>query len=243
MKISMGNLKIGHLVEAALWLALAAVLYVYSFPFDKEIEIYKFGASAWPRTVLLLIVIAALGQLAYNWKTGGHGASAMLQAASDDGAEAAARSSENRHNNLKWYLSTFLLLALPLAYLLLPAWALAWFSLDEAALHPVKLGCAGVLIALYLAAVRTNPVGAMLALPVFFGALLSDIGFYSLAPFFVVGVMCLMGERRPGWMALITAIIIGLLLLLFVSVLYVGLPTGNLSPFYEIGTGIVTLLQ
>jgi len=48
----MGNLKTGHLVEAALWLALAGLLYAYSFRFDKEIEIYQFGASAWPRAVL-----------------------------------------------------------------------------------------------------------------------------------------------------------------------------------------------
>ena len=59
----MGNLKPGHIVEAALWLTLVVVLYIYSFEFDKEIEIYKFGASAWPRAILLLIAIAAIGQL------------------------------------------------------------------------------------------------------------------------------------------------------------------------------------
>ena len=113
----------------------------------------------------------------------------------------------------------------------------------EAALHAVKLGCAGVLIASYAVAMRGNPVGAMLALPVFFGALMQDIGFYALAPFFAVGVMYLMGERRPDRMALVTAVIMGLVLMLFVSVLYVGLPTGNISPFYEIGAGLVNLLQ
>jgi len=72
---------------------------------------------------------------------------------------------------------------------------------------------------------------------------MQDFGFYSLAPVFVVAVMFLLGERRIGWMALVAALIIGILLLLFVSVLYVGLPTGNVSPFYEIGTGLVTILQ
>ncbi len=249
----MGNLKTGHVVEAALWLLLVAALYAGSFEFDREIEIYKFGASAWPRVILLLIAVAAVGQLAYHWKAGERGASGLLRAASDDGAgnEAEARdrsrsggTGTQRHANLKWYLWTFFLLALPFAYMILPQWIASWFSpADKAALHAVKLGCAGVLILLYLITARGNPVGAMLALPVFFGALMQDIGFYALAPVFAAGVMCLMGERRAGWIALITAVITGLMLMLFVSILYVGLPAGNLSPFYEIGAGLVNLLQ
>lgn len=235
----MGNLKTGHIVEAVLWLVLAAFLYAYSFGFDRDIEIYKFGAVGWPRALLLLVTIAAVGQLAYHWKAGAgdRAASGMPDAASDD------RDAAPRHATLQWYLWTFFLLSLPLAYLLLPQWIASWFSADKAALHAVKLGCAGGLIVLYMVAMRGNLVGAMLALPIFFGALMQDFGFYSLAPFFAVGVMYLMGERRPGWMAFITAILIGLVLMLFVSVLYVGLPTGNISPFYEIGTGLVNLLQ
>jgi len=33
------------------------------------------------------------------------------------------------------------------------------------------------------------------------------------------------------------------LLLTFVSLLYVGLPTGNISPFYDLSHWLVTLLQ
>jgi len=33
------------------------------------------------------------------------------------------------------------------------------------------------------------------------------------------------------------------LLLFFVKLLYVGLPTGNIKPFYDFGNWIVTLLQ
>ena len=241
-----GNLKVGHIVEAALWLLLAALLYIHSFGFDREIEIYKFGAAAWPRTILLLIVIAAIGQLAYNWKTGGRDAPGMAGAAVDDSAGEVVR-----HTSLKWYLSTFFLLSLPLVYMFLPEWIRSWFlpvgadhtGVDKSALHAIKLGCAAALILLYIAGMRRNLVGAILALPVFFGALMQDFGFYSLAPFFAVGVMYLMGERRPSRMALSTAVILGLVLMLFVSVLYVGLPTGNVSPFYEIGTGLVNLLQ
>ena len=237
----MGNLKVGHIVEAALWLLLAVFLYAYSFEFDKEIEIYKFGASAWPRAILLLISIAAIGQLAYHWKVGDGDESGVLSAASDDGAEEMAESTH--HTSLKWYLSTFFLLSLPFAYMLLPQWIHSWLSLEKEALHTIKLVCAAVLLLIYVYGLRRNLVGGMLALPIFFGALLQDMGFYSVAPLFIVGVMFLMGERRPGWMAIITVAIYSLLLMLFVSLLYVGLPTGNISPFYEIGTGMVNLLQ
>jgi hypothetical protein len=39
------------------------------------------------------------------------------------------------------------------------------------------------------------------------------------------------------------ALIYGLLLLLFVSILFVGLPIGNIRPFYDIGSWVVTVLQ
>lgn len=247
----MGNLKIGHIIEAALWLSLAVFLYARSFGFDREIEIYKFGASGWPRAVLLLIVIAAVGQLAYNWKTGGLRASDRPEAATEAAAAKTApdaRRSGLTRAGLRRHLSTFFLLSLPFAYMVLPEWIQSWLAsaglaTDKAALHTVKLVCAGVLLLLYVAGLRANMVGAMLALPVFFGALMLDIGFYFLAPFFAAGVMYLMGERRPGRIVLIAALLTALVVLLFVSVLYVGLPTGNISPFYEIGTGLVNLLQ
>ena len=76
----MGNLRTGHLVEGAIWLSLCLFLYTYSFEFDQSIEIYKFGASAWPRTIILLIAIAAIGQLLQQWKYGDASPSNMMQA-------------------------------------------------------------------------------------------------------------------------------------------------------------------
>jgi hypothetical protein len=52
-----------------------------------------------------------------------------------------------------------------------------------------------------------------------------------------------MGERRPQWIALTIALIMGVLLMMFVSILYVGLPTGNISPFYDFSNWLVTVLQ
>lgn len=53
----------GELFEVAFWLAFAAAAYALSFRFNQPIEIYRFGANGWPRVVILLIVLAALGQL------------------------------------------------------------------------------------------------------------------------------------------------------------------------------------
>lgn len=239
----MGNPTIGHGVEAVLWLLLVAFLYAYSFEFDKEIEIYQFGATAWPRAILLLIAIAAIGQFVHHW-----GDSRRLAASADATSVARNLDSKPHHPDLRQHLSTVLLLSLPFAYMVLPGWIQSWFAkvgflMSTETLHTIKLGCAGILLWVYVVRMRNNLFGAMLTLPIFFGALLQDFGFYSLAPFFVVGVMGLMGERRRGWMALITVLIMSVMLLLFVKVLYVGLPTGNISPFYEIGSGLVNILQ
>ena len=237
----MGKLRPGHFVEFGLWLALAAVLYAYSFEFDQSIEIYKYGAAAWPRAIILLIVIAAVGQLVYHWLSGDEATSGTIGAATDDGSEEAAV--ESGHSSIRWYLSTFALLLIPFAYMRMPEWIVRLFSLDEGALTSAKLVCAALFIAVYVFLMRRNHVGGMLALPILFAALLEDMGFYATAPFFAIGVMFLMGERRPQWMLLITALVIGVLLLLFVSLLYVGLPTGNIHPFYDFGNWVVTLLQ
>ena len=116
-------------------------------------------------------------------------------------------------------------------------------ELDKAGVHSVKLIAAPVLLVVYVLLARGNHVGAILTLPLFFAAMLEDLGFYSMAPLFIVGVTLLMGERRPQWIALTAALIMGVLLFTFVSLLYVGLPTGNISPFYDLSHWIVTMIQ
>ena len=237
----MGNLRTGHLVEGAIWLSLCLFLYAYSFEFDKNIEIYKFGATAWPRTIILLIAIAAIGQLFQHWKYGDDTSSNAMQAANVDDAEEAAH--EAHHESLGWYLSTFALLVIPFAYMRVPDWIAAWFGAGGGTLHILRVICAVILIGLFLTQVKRNMVGAVLTLPLFFAALLEDMGFYSLAPFFIVGVMYLFHESRPKPMLAIMALIYGLLMLLFVKILFVGLPVGNIRPFYDIGSWVVTVLQ
>jgi hypothetical protein len=237
----MGKLRIGHLVEAGLWLSLCLFLFVYSFEFDRDIEIYKFGATAWPRTIILLMVIAALGQLAHHWLKGDEATSDFIGAAADDGSEEAAHEAHNE--GLGWYLSTLALLSIPFIYMRVPDWIASQIGTDGTGLHLIRIICAVILTAIIIYYLRIHRVRVALVLPLFFAALLEDFGFYSLAPLFIVGVMYMFGERRPKWMLSIMALIYGLLLLFFVKVLYVGLPVGNIRPFYDIGSWVVTVLQ
>jgi hypothetical protein len=237
----MGKLRPGHLIEAAMWLGLCLFLYVFSFQFDKSIEIYKFGATAWPRAIILLMAVAALGQLYHHWKRGDEGSVQIISKAMDDGSEEAAH--EAHHEGLKWYASTLGLLLIPFAYMRVPGWIAALLSVEGNSVHLIRIICAALLIGVFIYYMRRNITGAMLTLPLLFAAMLEDFGFYSLAPFFIIGVMFMFGERRAKPMLQITAVIFGLITLLFVKILYVGLPVGNIRPFYDIGSWVVTVLQ
>ena len=66
----MGKLSRAHFIETAIWLAIVAVGFYYSFDFNQHIEIYKFGASGWPRAILLLIALAVIGNLIWHYLHG-----------------------------------------------------------------------------------------------------------------------------------------------------------------------------
>ena len=239
--MNMGKLRTGHLVEAGLWLALCLFLFIFSFEFDKDIEIYKFGASAWPRAIILLIALAAIGQLVHHWYKGDESSSDMISAAVDDGAEEAAH--EAHHEGLQWYLSSFALLSIPFIYMLLPDWIAAGMGLEKGGLHITRIIVAAILTGIVCFYIGKSRVRIALMLPLFFASLLQDFGFYTLAPFFIIGVMYVFGERRWKSMAAIMVLLYGILMTLFVNILFVGLPVGNIRPFYDIGSWIVTVLQ
>jgi len=66
----MGRLTRTHLVEAVIFLLIVAVFYAFSFEFNQTIEIYRFGATAWPRVVLAMLLIATLGNIWFQYKHG-----------------------------------------------------------------------------------------------------------------------------------------------------------------------------
>ncbi|MEM7269281.1 MAG: tripartite tricarboxylate transporter TctB family protein [Pseudomonadota bacterium] len=85
----MGRLNRSHLIEAAIWLLIVVVFFAFSFEFNQTIEIYKFGATAWPRVVIGLLLIATIGNLYYQYKFGSAAQSGIVGATEDanDGAD------------------------------------------------------------------------------------------------------------------------------------------------------------
>jgi len=55
-------------VEFGFWLLLAAFAWYFSYDFSRDVEMYRFGADGWPRLIIVLVVVAALGQLAHAWQ-------------------------------------------------------------------------------------------------------------------------------------------------------------------------------
>jgi hypothetical protein len=50
--------------ELLVWLVLAGVAYALSFEFDRPVSGYAFGATGWPRAIIVLILMVALVQFA-----------------------------------------------------------------------------------------------------------------------------------------------------------------------------------
>jgi len=65
-----GKLTKSHLVETAVWALIALVFFGYSFEFNQPIEIYKFGATGWPRVILLLLLLVTAGNLYHQFHNG-----------------------------------------------------------------------------------------------------------------------------------------------------------------------------
>ncbi|MEM7196906.1 MAG: tripartite tricarboxylate transporter TctB family protein [Pseudomonadota bacterium] len=160
-----------------LWIVLFAIGWVHSYDFDRTVGIYKFGAVAWPRAVLLVMLLIAIIQFCCGYYT------LRRSAIADDNASLA-------------------------------------FDI------PVILRWCGFLV-----------------IPFLFAVLLEALGFYTLAPFFIASYLLLAGERRPKYLVGVTVGLYGILLLVFVKLLYTNLPTGNISPFYDFGNWMVTVIR
>jgi len=68
--LAMTKLKTRHIVETLVWLLTVVVFYLFSFEFDQEIEIYKFGATGWPRVILGILLLVTLGNFLHLYKKG-----------------------------------------------------------------------------------------------------------------------------------------------------------------------------
>lgn len=66
----MGHLGKSHVIETGVWTLIALIFLGYSFEFNQPIEIYKFGATGWPRVVLVLLLVVTFGNLYHHFKHG-----------------------------------------------------------------------------------------------------------------------------------------------------------------------------
>lgn len=82
----MGRLTRTHLVEAIAFLLIVAVFYGLSFEFNQPIEIYRYGATAWPRVIIFLLLITTLGNLWFQYKYGSASQETIGQNEDDAGA-------------------------------------------------------------------------------------------------------------------------------------------------------------
>ena len=59
-----------HFIESIVWVSLVILLFAFSFEFDNEIEIYKFGAAGWPRAVLGMLLLGIVGNIFHQMRHG-----------------------------------------------------------------------------------------------------------------------------------------------------------------------------
>jgi hypothetical protein len=76
------------MAEAVIFLLIIAIFYGFSFEFNQPIEIYIFGASAWPRVVIGLLLLATLGNIWFQYKNASAAQGTIGQ--SDDEADYSA---------------------------------------------------------------------------------------------------------------------------------------------------------
>jgi len=105
---AMGKHRTSDVIEAIFWLALAVIFFSVSFQFNQPIEIYKFGATGWPRVILFLTAVVAIGNFYQAYTKG---------AVAQKGRVGASEEAETvPYKSFSQYLQTAWLLILPLIY-------------------------------------------------------------------------------------------------------------------------------
>ena len=66
----MSKIKRGHIFETMVWISIVLIFYLFSFEFDQEIEIYRYGATGWPRSILIILFLVTLGNFLHIYKKG-----------------------------------------------------------------------------------------------------------------------------------------------------------------------------
>jgi hypothetical protein len=97
-------------LEVCVWLAIGVSAYAMTFQFDDPIQGYRFGATAWPRAIILGILAVAILQFGLAMRE----ATAAKRPSADKAAQSQPQAPET-----KAVLKVVLAFVLPLLYLLL----------------------------------------------------------------------------------------------------------------------------
>ena len=106
----MGKLSRQDIFEAVFWLSIAVIFFAVSFSFNQPIEIYKFGATGWPRVILFLMALVCLGNFYHAYSKGPQ---------AQEGRVGAKENEEPlKYTSAGQYFKTGMVLILPLVYAL-----------------------------------------------------------------------------------------------------------------------------
>ena len=106
----MGKLSRSDILEAFFWLLIAVIFFAVSFSFNQPIEIYKFGATGWPRVILFLMALVALGNFYHAYSKGSKAQEGRVGAKEND--------APIEYTSTGQYFKTGMVLILPLIYAL-----------------------------------------------------------------------------------------------------------------------------
>ena len=106
----MGKLSRSDILEAFFWLLIAVIFFAVSFSFNQPIEIYKFGATGWPRVILFLMALVALGNFYHAYSKGSRAQEGRVGAKEND--------EPIEYTSTGQYFKTGMVLILPLMYAL-----------------------------------------------------------------------------------------------------------------------------
>ncbi len=92
-------------------------------------------------------------------------------------------------------------------------------------------------------AVRAVRTAAIFGIPLIYLWLLPRTGFYLTTPLFIIAYLAVLNVRSWKPFVIVTAVVYGLVLLIFTRLFYVALPVGNWQPFYDINNAIIVAVR
>ncbi len=81
------------------------------------------------------------------------------------------------------------------------------------------------------------------ATPFVYLYVMPEIGFYVATPFFILAILLLLEVRSIKALTSVTAVVYGLVLLIFTRFFYVALPVGRIESFYDLNNWIIAFVR